>query len=30
MRLKQELLLGIGGYWALEALGLRPSANEPT
>ncbi len=24
MRLKQEILLGIGGYRALEALGLRP------
>jgi starch phosphorylase len=25
MRLKQEILLGIGGYRALEALGLKPS-----
>jgi len=25
MRLKQEILLGIGGYRALKALGLRPS-----
>ena len=25
MRLKQEILLGIGGYRALEALGLEPT-----
>jgi starch phosphorylase len=25
MRIKQELLLGVGGYQALEALGLKPS-----
>jgi len=25
MRLKQEILLGIGGYRALEALGIEPT-----
>ncbi|MFX8141289.1 alpha-glucan phosphorylase, partial [Acinetobacter baumannii] len=25
MRLKQEILLGVGGYRALEALGLNPN-----
>ena len=25
MRIKQEIMLGIGGYWALEALGLHPA-----
>jgi starch phosphorylase len=25
MRMRQEILLGIGGYRALEALGLKPT-----